>query len=104
MKKNCDVAENKFRPLKKELQTVWKIIKNSVSIDQFPEQERLDVFLALSRVMVSYPGFGDQNYKAYIRVCDEMYENFVQKDLVAFQNSFLKLKEIRHDCHEMYRF
>ena len=103
MKENCDIAENKFRPLKKELQTLWKKIKYAVAKDQFPEQSCMDDFVALARVMVTYNGFGDKQYGPFLQACDQLYESFSRQDYATFKEAYCAVKNVKQHCHQQHR-
>lgn len=96
---HSDIAEQKFRPLKKSLQIPYKKIKNDLEDGRLPDSTVIAEFITLSQIMISYPGFGDEYYQEYSKACLALEKACRSKDLSAAQESFSLIRQLKHDCH-----
>lgn len=99
MGKNFEIAEKKYRPLKRELKKVFKEISESAERGELPAAMVMDNFMAYTEIMVSYPGFGDENYQSFSAACQKLLKAFKKDDLAGFGDALQAVKDIKRDCH-----
>lgn len=99
MGKKFEIAEKKYRPLKRELKKIFKTISESAENGELPAAGVMDSFMAYTEMMVSYPGFGDENYQLFTSGCREMFMAFKKADLAGFGDALEAVKEIKRECH-----
>ena len=68
-KDQAELAEQKYRPLKKRIKRSFKKLKESLKRNELPPRGLVDDFMAEASVMVSYPGFGDEHYQDFSDAC-----------------------------------
>jgi XXXCH domain-containing protein len=95
-----EIAERKYRPLKKELRLFYKKIKLGMERETLPALPLLSDFMALSQLMLSYPGFGNYYYDEFRRACLAFEKYCRGKDLGKAQEAFSLIGQIKHDCHQ----
>lgn len=96
------IAEYKFRPLKKQLRKQIKLIGQAVDSEQLPSKNSLEEFLDLVRVMISYPGFGDDYYEEFLATCLDLQNAFKRKDKELFKKTYARVIFLRNRCHKKY--
>ena len=99
----AEIAELKFRPLKKALQKSYKKIRFSLQDDRLPDARVFEQFMMETVIMVSYAGFGDEYYEGFRAACLDMEKAYKKNDLDLFQAKFNRVKELRQQCHEKFR-
>lgn len=103
VKSKKDVADLKYRPLKKELKKIEKAIRSSIENNELPGTETMTEFIAEVRVMISYPGFGDEYYDSFLAACLVLQEVFKKKDFASFSAQFETVKALKKECHARYK-
>ncbi len=98
-----DIAEMKYRPLKKTLKSGYAAIRKEIEGGGLPSEAEIKDFMALTRTMVSYPGFGDDSYADFSAACQELDLAFKKRDFPAFRISFQKIGALRKSCHGRYK-
>lgn len=98
-----DLAELKYRPLKKVLKATFAKMHKSIRAEALPTAFAVEDFMAQARAMVSYPGFGDDYYESFIASCNEFEKAFRKNDLAAVKEIFVKISELKTDCHKRYK-
>jgi XXXCH domain-containing protein len=63
----------------------------------------MDDFLAQVKVMVSYTGFGDDDYATFMTACEALYGAFKRKDLTLFAECFAVVLSLKKECHHRYK-
>lgn len=96
-------VDNKYRPLKKMMKKTSGRIADYVANRQLPSSELMEDFMAQAKVMVSYPGFGDDHYGAFQAACDALYKAYRKKDPVLFQQCFEGVISLKNECHHRYK-
>ncbi len=66
-----------------------------------PDSAVLADFVALSQIMTSYPGFGDDHYDAYTKACLTFNKACRKNELREAQETFKSIMQIKHDCHHI---
>jgi len=98
------LAEQKFRPLKKNLQKTFKKIRQCIQFNDWPDKATMEQFQIEIEIMVSYPGFGDEYYDNFLANCRELVHLFSKGDIKVFQKQYEKIAALRKDCHNRYRY
>lgn len=98
-----DLTDRKYRPLKKLLKKSWEKIQREVAHGKLPSSLVMDEFMAQSKVMVSYPGFGDENYQEFTESCAALYQAFRAKNLQSFTDELGRVIGLKESCHNRYR-
>ena len=102
-KNRTEFVDQKYRPLKKILKKSLKNIADYVVEKRLPPALVMDDVMAQVKVMVSYPGFGDEYYPAFIAACDALYKAYRKKDQVSFAESFAVVVSLKKECHHRSR-
>ena len=102
-KPQAELAENKYRPLKKRLKKTFKKIKELDKKNELPPRSLLEDFLAEAAVMVSYPGFGDVYYQDFTEACNALKKAYKTKDLALFSKRLSDISAIKKDCHNRFK-
>ena len=98
-----DLVDQKFRPLKKMMKQTSKNIAGSVANRQLPSSSVMGEFMAQVKVMVAYPGFGDEHYSAFVAACNSLYSAYKKKDLIVFGERFTAVIALKKECHHRYK-
>ncbi len=94
-----EIAEHKYRPLKKRLRGFYNKIKAALNRGTLPNSAILSDFMALTQIMVSYPGFGDDYYDYFRKSCLAFEKACRENDLSKAQEAFSTIMQLKHDCH-----
>lgn len=97
--RRSEFADQKYRPLKKMLKKIVKSIAKSTEHQQLPPALVMDDFMAQVKVMVSYPGFGDEYYSAFMTACNDLYAAHRKKDPALFAERFARVVALKKECH-----
>ena len=96
-------AKPKYKDLKKSMKSSFKHIRESLAANQVPAPEIVESFLHDSKLMISYPGNGDEHYQAYFEACSRFSAAYVTGDLAALKEHTEVLNQIKSDCHKRYK-
>jgi len=102
-KKNPGLADQKYRPLKKQIKKNFKNLSASIETNKLPAASLIDDFMAQAKAMVSYSGFGDDRYAVFMSACEALYEAYLQKDSVLFAERLATISSIKKECHHRYK-
>ena len=102
-KNRSELVDQKYRPLKKMMKKTGRIIAGSVADKQLPSALVMDDFIAQAKVMVAYPGFGDEHYVAFTAACDALYKAYKKKDRTLFGECFASVVSLKKECHRRYK-
>jgi XXXCH domain-containing protein len=97
--KNPNIAESKFRPLKKELKKTFAKIRQAVKGEDLPSKNDMMEFMGQIEVMISYPGFGDEYYDSFMHLCIELNSAFRAKDQIRFNECLKSVISAKNLCH-----
>jgi XXXCH domain-containing protein len=92
-----------YSKLKKRMQVYFKAIRESVTRAEMPSREIVSVFLSDSEKMVSFHGYGDEFYPAYMELCDRLRESCDSEDLAATAAVVEELIQAKKVCHDRYK-
>ncbi len=92
-----------YSKLKKRMQVYFKAMRESVSRAEMPSREIVSVFLSDSEKMVSYHGYGDEFYPAYVSLCDRLRMACDTENLAQAAAVVEELAQARKSCHARYK-
>ena len=102
-KTQAELAEQKYRPLKKMMKKTFKKMKDCMDRNELPSRALIEDFMAETTVMVSYPGFGDDHYQDFIEACIALKQACDTRDFELFSERLAKISRIKKACHGMFR-
>lgn len=102
-KKRSEFGDDKYRPLKKMMKESSKDITRSLTDKKLPPAMVMDDFIALVKVMISYPGYGDERYPSFMAACEALHRSFKDKDLAAFKECFAVVVSLKKECHRLFK-
>ncbi len=97
------IAEQKFRPLKHQLQKVFKDMRFSLQDNTPPAAALVAEFIQQVEIMVSYPGFGDENYPDFLEACRQLGCLTPETPLPVWQRYLEVIAALRRHCHQILR-
>ncbi len=96
-------GKEKYKKLKKRMESYFKEINESLSNGYFPSKEIVSVFLKDSETMCTYEGKGDEFYQEYKKACANLQETIEKEDLQAFRGVFEQVSDIKERCHAKFK-
>lgn len=92
----------KYKSLKKHMKQTFKAIGAALAAGQMPPALEAQSFIADSRLMVSYPGKGDEFYAAYLEKTEAFQAALEASDLEAMKALYQELAQLKRDCHSRH--
>jgi XXXCH domain-containing protein len=92
----------KYKSLKKHMKQTFRTIGAALLAGQLPPALEAQSFIADSRLMVSYPGKGDEFYAAYLEKTNALEAALSAQDLEAAKALYHELAQLKRDCHSRY--
>lgn len=92
----------KYKSLKKHMKQTFKAIGAALAAGQMPPALEAQSFIADSRLMVSYPGKGDEFYAAYLEKTEAFQAALDAADIEAMKALHQELAQLKRDCHSRY--
>ncbi len=92
-----------YKSLKKRMRSSFKAVYQAVHAGQLPPDTAVEAFIGESRLMVQYPGFGDEYYAAYDKAVDDFVLAWERRDLAALHGCVDALNHLKTDCHQRYK-
>jgi len=92
----------KYKSLKKHMKHTFKAIGIALNAGQIPPEAEAQSFIADSRLMVSYPGKGDEIYAAYLEKTNAFEAALGTSDLETLKALYRDLAQLKRDCHSRY--
>jgi len=92
----------KYKSLKKHMKYTFKAIGLALAAGKMPPEMEARSFVADSRLMVSYPGKGDEFYAAYLEKTQAFEAALDAQDLAALQTLHAELAQLKRDCHSRW--
>ena len=103
----CEEAESEGKPklkaVKKRMEKSFKSIGDALKKGLVPEKGEVSSFIADSELMVGYPGYGDEYYDQYSKLCVQFNVAAENGDLAAMQEKYAELKAMKKLCHDQYK-
>ncbi|CCH49985.1 GAK system XXXCH domain-containing protein [Pseudodesulfovibrio piezophilus] len=96
-------AKPKYKFLKKRMGSSFKVLFKMIHQGKMPPAAAVEEFLNDSRIMVSYPGYGDPAYDAYMAACDEFAAAYESGDLKRLNMTVDTLVHQKGHCHAKYK-
>lgn len=93
----------KYKSLKKRMKGQFKHIYEHLLNDALPEAGVVAAFLADSRLMTAYPGYGDEHYAEYDAAREVFRDAFEREDLAACKSAAQELNRLKKDCHARHK-
>ncbi len=101
--RGSDPAKPKYKALKKRMKSTFGRIGDSLAEDRLPDGETVTAFLTDSKLMVTYPGYGDPFYGDYSEACRRLASAFDDRRWGAFKEAYLALRRLKSDCHDRFK-
>lgn len=92
----------KYKSLKKRMKSTFKAVTLSLLAGEMPAEALVTGFVEDSRLMVTYPGNGDEFYPVYSQAVDGLEAAYKAQDLEAMRKAALELSRLKSECHERY--
>lgn len=92
----------KYKHLKKRMKSTFKLLVKMIHDGEVPPAEAVELFLDDSKLMVSYPGYGDEYYESYTKACDAFKDAFVAGDVAKMHETIDVLVHEKSRCHAKY--
>lgn len=92
----------KYKDLKKRMRASFNLLLKMIHDNEMPPDEAVQSFLDDSALMVTYPGYGDEYYDEYIKVCDTFRAAYEAKDLARMHEAIDALVHEKSRCHAKY--
>ena len=92
----------KYKSLKKRMKSTFKAVTLALLAGEMPSETLVAGFVEDSRLMVTYPGYGDEFYPAYLEAVEALDAAFQAKDLEGLRKAALELSRLKSECHERY--
>ena len=102
-KEQAELAEQKYRPLKKRLKRSFKKLKERVEKNELPPRDIIENFMAEAAVMVSYPGFGDEHYQDFKEACAALRKASEAGDFALFSEKLSNISRLKKECHGRFK-
>lgn len=93
----------KYKALKKRMGKSFDVIFKMIHQGQMPPKAAVEEFLADSKLMVAYPGYGDPYYEEYIAACDAFAAAYAVADMEQLNETVDKLVHQKGHCHARYK-
>ena len=93
----------KYRALKKRMGSSFKVLFKMIHQGKMPPREAVEEFMADSKLMVSYPGYGDPYYDQYMAACDDFAAAYEAGDLARLNETVDALVHQKGHCHAKYK-
>ncbi len=85
------------------MKSSFKTIFKSIHAGSLPTAEVMDEFMADSRLMVSYEGYGDEYYNEYITACEDFQKAIDAGNIEAAHKACDELNSIVAHCHAQHK-
>lgn len=93
----------KYKTVKKRMDKCFKSMGDALKKGIMPEKGEVNSFIADSELMVGYPGYGDEYYDQYAKLCVQFNVACENTDLSAMQEKYAELKAMKKLCHDQYK-
>lgn len=93
----------KYSKLKKRMKSSFNVITTNLAEGRLPPEEAVASFLADSDMMVCYPGYGDEFYLDYTKLCRTFTKAWEARDINALKTAADALEQSKRECHDKYK-
>jgi len=98
-----DPGRQEYRTLKKRMKASFAAIGRALQDGEKPEAGLMASFLADSRLMLTIPGYGDEEYGRYEGCCRNFETAAVEADPVRLQEASKELSACMKECHARFK-
>jgi XXXCH domain-containing protein len=98
-----DVVAQDYRPFKQEIKATFAQLRECASQATLPPSELLSQFMAQSKRLIAFPGFGDPYYHDYWRACQDMEQAVKEGSAPAFQEKMATIATLKKACHHRFK-
>lgn len=99
----ADIAERDYRPFKQRLKSTFSDLTACANQGVLPSSELLSRFMAESKQLISFPGFGDPYYDDYWQACRAMEQAVKSESASTFQEKWAAVTTIKKACHRRFK-
>lgn len=92
-----------YSSLKHRMRSSFKAVYQAVHAGHLPPADAVEAFVGESRLMVQYPGHGDEYYEAYDQALNDFVSAWEAKDVTALHIAVDALNHCKTDCHQRYK-
>lgn len=100
---NATPPKPKYKALKKRMGKSFKVIFRMIHQGTMPPKAAVDEFLADSKLMVEYPGYGDPYYEVYTAACETFAVAYDAGDMDKLNEAVDELVHQMGHCHAKYK-
>lgn len=93
----------RYKDLKERMGASFKVIFKMIHQGKIPPQAAVEEFLEDSKLMVSYPGYGDPYYDMYTEACEAFAKAYESGDIVELNKAVDTLVHQKGHCHAKYK-
>lgn len=97
-----EAVKPKYKYLKKRMKSSFKMLIKMAHDGELPPAEAVESFMEDSRLMVTYPGYGDEYYDEYIKVCEAFHKAYKAGDVESVRQNVDRLALLKGQCHAKY--
>jgi len=98
-----DIAAQEYRPFKRLYKATFGEVTSCASKGVLPAADLIVRFMSESRQLISFQGFGDPCYDAYIQACQTMEQAVKDGNLSLFQEKVSAINALKKSCHQTYK-
>lgn len=99
----ADIAERDYRPFKQRFKSTFSDLTSCANRTELPSSELLSRFMAESRQLISFSGFGDPYYDDYWQACRDIEQAVLSNSASAFQEKWAAVNTIKKACHSRFK-
>ena len=100
---HTDAHKPEYSDLKKRMQCSFKTIFKTIHAGNMPPVKAVEDFLADSKLMVTYGGYGDEYYNDYICACETFRQAIESGEVEEAHKACDLLNNIKAHCHAHYK-
>lgn len=97
------LTKPKYKDLKDRMESSFKVIFKMIHQGKIPPKVAVESFLADSKLMISYPGYGDSYYDVYTVACNDFAVAFESGDIDKLNETVDILVLQKGHCHAKYK-
>jgi XXXCH domain-containing protein len=94
-----------YKHLKKQLNTAYTAIRESIATRQKPQPEVMRAFMTKAQDMLTFTGtsYGEPHYALFRKACLKLVEAYEAENWEALRSSFALIAQLKKDCHKTYK-
>ena len=98
-----DISEREYGPFKQQLKATYSQLLSLASQATLPAPELLAQFMAQSKRLITFAGFGDPYYHDYWQACLAMEQAVSAGQIAAFQERLAAIQALKKACHQRFK-